>query len=176
MITQLKRTPALYLVGFMGAGKTVIGRLVAERLGWRFVDLDDDIEAREKSTISAIFDERGEEDFRRIETAALRARIGEVECGRPTVIALGGGAFAQPENFVLLMEHGIVIWLDCPLEVVRRRVAQATHRPLARDPEQFEQLFHARRQTYRRAHHAVPITSDDPAMAAEAILRLPIFK
>jgi shikimate kinase len=176
MILRLKNTPAIYLVGFMASGKTTIGRLLAERLGWRFVDLDDDIEAAQKMKISQIFDTRGEEEFRRAEHAAMRARVREIECGTPTVMALGGGAFVQPDNYALLEDNGVTIWLDCPFETIKRRVEQATHRPLARDPATFALLYGARREAYARADYRIPIESDDPAAVVEAVMRLPLFK
>ncbi len=175
MITRLKRSPGIYVVGFMAAGKTTIGRLLADRLGWNFGDLDDDIEAAEGCAIAEIFAGRGEAEFRRIETEALRARVRAIERGTPTVLAMGGGAFAHPGNFELVENHGIAVWLDCPLEVVKRRVAQAEHRPLAKDPERFERLYEERRQAYGRADFRIPIESDDPAQAVEAVLVLPIF-
>ena len=85
----LKRTPAIYLVGFMGSGKTTVGRLLAERLGWSFVDLDDNIEARERMPIAEIFETRGEPAFRAIEAEVLRGLVQAVKAGRPLVIALG---------------------------------------------------------------------------------------
>ncbi len=78
MNIRLKHTPGLYLVGFMGCGKSTIGHLAAARLGWRFADLDADIEAAENAAISDIFDTRGETEFRRMETEALRARAMEI--------------------------------------------------------------------------------------------------
>ncbi|MDQ6705626.1 MAG: shikimate kinase, partial [Acidobacteriota bacterium] len=134
MILKLKRTPGIYLVGFMGSGKTTVGRLLAERIGWNFYDVDDDIEAREKTSIARIFEMRGEAEFRRIETDAIRARVRRIECGIPAVLALGGGAFVQPENYALLSNNGVSVWLDCPFDVIRRRVANDSSRPLARDP------------------------------------------
>jgi len=175
MITKLKRSPGLYIVGFMGAGKTTIGVLLAEQLGWSFADLDDDIEAAAACSIAEIFDTRGEPEFRRIETDALRARVRAIERGSPTVLALGGGAYAQPGNFDLVRENGITIWLDCPFDVVKRRVAQAVHRPLARDPERLGLLYEERRESYGRADYRIGIESDDPAVAVAAVLELPIF-
>ena len=92
MILKLKRTPGIYLVGFMGSGKTTIGRHLADELGWSFADLDADIEAEQGTTIAQIFDTRGEDEFRRIETAAIQKRVRMIEKGRPMVLALGGGA------------------------------------------------------------------------------------
>jgi shikimate kinase len=176
MITKLKRSPGIYVVGFMAVGKTTIARLLAERLGWGFADLDEDIEAAAGSAITTIFETRGEAEFRRIETEALRTRVRAIEHGCPTVLALGGGAFVQPENFELIENNGVTVWLDCPLEIVRRRVAAAAHRPLARDPVQFETLYQARRQSYARADHRIVIETDDPATAVDTVLALPIFR
>jgi len=172
MILKLKRTPGIYLVGFMAAGKTTIGRLLAEHLGWRFVDLDEDIEAQQKRTIAEIFDARGEAEFRRIENEALTHRVRAVERGTAMVVALGGGAFAQDANFQLVSDHGVAIWLDCPAEIAWRRVAETSHRPLARDREKFQELYAARRDFYARADGRIEIISDDPAVAVDAILAL----
>jgi len=176
MILKLKRTPGIYLVGFMGSGKSTIGRLLAERIGWHFVDLDEEIEAAENMSILEIFETRGEAEFRRVEREKMRERVRAIECGRPTVLALGGGAIVQPENYALVENNGIAIWLDCPFETVRRRVETASHRPLARDPTSFARLYETRRESYARADYRIPIESDDPAVAVEAALRLPLFK
>jgi len=175
MILKLKRTPGIYLTGFMASGKTTIGRLLADELGWQFIDLDEEIEAQQGISIAQIFDTRGEQEFRRIETDAVRAHVRLIERGRPAVIALGGGAFVQPENFSLLENNGVTVWLDCPLETVCRRVAQVSHRPLARDPQRLEELYRERQAGYARADYRIPIESDDPSAAVAAILALPLF-
>ena len=175
MISKLKQTPGLYLLGFMGSGKTTVGKLLAERLGWHFADIDGDIEAAERRSIADIFDTLGEEAFRRIETEAIEQRVRAVACGRPTVIALGGGAAAQPGNVELIETHGVTIWLSCSLETVVRRAGEDSRRPLARDPKQFEELFYARQQAYGRANFRIDIETDDPLAAVNAILRLPLF-
>jgi shikimate kinase len=175
MLLKLKRTPGIYLTGFMASGKTTIGGLLADQLGWQFFDLDEEIEARQGASIVEIFDNRGEPEFRRIETDAIRSHVRLIERGRPAVIALGGGAFVQPENFALLENNGVCVWLDCPLETVRRRVAEALHRPLARDTQHLENLYRERQAAYARADYRIPIESDDPAVAVNAILALPLF-
>src|ERR1700683_3255811 len=76
MLLKLKRTPGLYLVGFMGSGKSAVGRLLADELGWSFADVDDDIEKEQGVSIADIFDTRGEEEFRRLEQEAIRKRAG----------------------------------------------------------------------------------------------------
>ncbi len=175
MITKLKRTPGIYLVGFMGCGKSTIGRMLAENIGWPFEDLDEEIERERHETISEIFEKKGEPEFRRIEAEALRRRVRRVESGRPLVLALGGGAFTQQENVELLKENGITIWLDCPLEVLQVRVARGTHRPLARDPEKFEELFSTRRAAYEQAEFRVEVGNASPSNHVTRILQLPIF-
>lgn len=175
MIAKLKRTPGIYLVGFMGCGKSVVGQRLAERLGWEFTDIDADIEAGQKVSIAEIFDTRGEEEFRRIETEAIRRCVQIVQHGRPLVIAMGGGAFARPVNYEIVENNGITVWLDCPLSIIRQRVAQSGHRPLARDPIKFELLYYARRESYARADFRIEISGDDPDVAVDAVLKLPIF-
>ena len=177
-ITNLsaKQTPGIYLVGFMGSGKSTIGRKLASKIGWRFADLDDDIEAHSAKTISEIFDQEGEAEFRRMESAMLAVRIAEVKAGRPLVLALGGGAFAQQQNRLALKHAGLVIWLDVPFELVQQRLAGFSHRPLARDPEKFRALFHQRREAYAEAEAHIAITSDDTKPAIDAILKLEFFQ
>jgi shikimate kinase len=111
-----------------------------------------------------------------LEHQKIRHHVRAIERGRPAVLALGGGAIVPPENYALLENNGIIIWLDCPFEIVRRRVEPASHRPLARDPVSFAQLYETRRESYARADYCIPIESDDPAVAVEAALRLPLFK
>src|SRR5580700_3580484 len=104
---KLKRAPGVYLAGFMGSGKTTVARVLADRLGWDFIDLDAEIEAAEQATIANLFETKGEPEFRRIETETIRRVIRRIDCGMPTVIALGGGSFVQPVNTALLEDHGI---------------------------------------------------------------------
>ena len=175
MILKLKRTPGLYIVGFMGSGKSTVGRALAKHLGWRFADLDEDIEAREQVPIAQIFDERGEEEFRRVENEALKRRISDIARGVPWVLAVGGGCYAQPRNLELMTNHGLSLWLDAPLELIRSRVAHSTHRPLARDPDKFEELYHARRTSYEKADYRIEVGPSGSPGAVEDILQLPIF-
>ncbi|MCC7496786.1 MAG: shikimate kinase [Bryobacterales bacterium] len=172
----LKRTPGIYLVGFMGAGKTTIGRRLAARLGWSFVDLDLDIECCAAQRISEIFEQQGEARFRELEHEALKKRVQAISAGSATVLALGGGAFAEPRTAALLEDHGATIWLDCPFDKVQERVARTSHRPLARDPVRFRQLYEERLETYRRADYRVPIETDECSETVDRILRLPLFR
>jgi shikimate kinase len=176
MILKLVRTPGIFLVGFMGCGKTTVGKLLADRLGWSFVDLDAGIEAEQGISIAQIFDQFGEEHFRKLETEAIRKHARMVRSGRSMVVALGGGAFTRPENLQLLEDHGVTVWLDCPLELVQRRVAPEPVRPLARDPRKFCELYDARRPSYARADYRIEVASDDPIPVVDAISALSIFK
>lgn len=175
MDTRLIRTPALYLVGFMGCGKTTIGAALADELGWSFFDLDDDVEAAAGARIVEIFEREGEAEFRRREHEALDRRVSSAKHGHPMVVALGGGAFAQENNVELVKDNGVTVWLDARFELVRDRVAPQTHRPLARDPEKFAALFQARLPVYARADYRIPIEGDDERAAVSAILGLEIF-
>ena len=175
MILKLKRTPGIYLVGFMASGKTTVGRLLADELGWSFADLDEDIEATHGSSISDIFEKRGEEEFRAVEKDAVRRRVGEVARGRPMVVALGGGSFNDESSRALLQENGVTIWLDCSFPRVCARIEGTSHRPLARDPEKFQRLFHERKDMYSKAEYRIEVETDDPTAIVQTILRLGIL-
>jgi shikimate kinase len=175
MRLKLKRTPGIYLVGFMGSGKTTVGRALADEIGWSFVDLDVEIERRAELTIPEIFDQRGEPAFRDLESALLKQYVRSIECGRPHVLSLGGGAFLSPPNVELVVNNGVSLWLDCPLDTIEQRVAGSNHRPLARDPVKMRELYEARREGYSRADYRVEIRTDDPLVVVKQILELPLF-
>ncbi len=175
MTLKLKRTPGLYLVGFMAAGKTTVGRALADQLGWPFVDIDSDIEAREGAAIAQIFLQRGEAEFRALETEAIRMRVSHIEAGHPCVVALGGGAFVQSRNWELIANNGITLWLDCTLDTIRTRLGDDATRPLAADRAALAQLFEDRRPLYARADFRVEVDTGDVREIVHRILNLPIF-
>jgi shikimate kinase len=175
MTLKLKRTPGLYLVGFMASGKTTVGRALADEIGWPFVDIDSEIEMREGKAISKIFVDRGEDAFRELETDVIRTHISGIESGQPSVVALGGGAFIQPRNWELIGNNGVTVWLDCPIETVRRRLGDDTTRPLASDRNGLAQLFEDRRLLYARADYRIDVDTDDVPEIIERILHLPLF-
>jgi shikimate kinase len=175
MILKLKRTPGIYLVGFMGSGKSTVGRALAYELGWHFLDLDEEIEREQGTTIGSIFDQRGEVEFRRIEADALYRCVRSIQSGHPRVISLGGGAFLHHENLDLVSNNGVSVWLDCPLPVIERRIAGFTHRPLARDPHHLRHLYEVRREGYSRADYRIDTDDDDAAATVARILALPLF-
>jgi len=157
---HLQRPEIVALTGFMGSGKTTAGRALAELLGWKFVDLDEFIEQRAGIAIREIFAQRGEAEFRRIESAALRELLGR--CVESMVIALGGGTFVQPDNAeALRLTEVRTVFLDLPLNEMLARCAEhdiqmaAGLRPLAQDEQAFRWLFEARLPFYRKAEIAV---------------------
>jgi shikimate kinase len=173
---KLKRTPALYLVGFMASGKTTIGRAVAEELGWPFTDIDREIEARQGRSIAEIFLNDGEAVFRELETETIRKHVQEIEAGNPCVVALGGGAFVQPQNWELIQDNGVAVWLDCTLETVRTRLGEDATRPLAIDRgHALQKLYEDRRPLYARADFRIDVDTAELSDIVQKILRLPIF-
>jgi shikimate kinase len=148
------------LTGFMGAGKTSVGRALAALLGWAFLDLDQEIELRQKLPIREIFQFHGELRFREIEADTLLAILEQVSA--PTVIALGGGTFIQDRNAALLRERGAhVVFLETPMRQLLQRCRVATRssaenlRPLAADPDAFRALYAQRLPHYRAARITV---------------------
>ena len=148
---------AVFLIGFMGAGKSSVGRALSALLGWRFEDLDERIEQREQRAIREIFRDSGESEFRRAEYGALKELLAELSAGADRIVALGGGAFVQKRNARLLEAAGVAtVFLDAdPVELwqrcQRQSEEQAHERPLLRDPENFRDLYLSRRPHYLKA-------------------------
>lgn len=157
----------IYLVGFMGAGKTTIGSLLADRLGWEFVDLDAAIEAREKRSVRAIFASSGEAYFRELEAACLRQLSG----GPERVISLGGGAYVDPSNRELVDSTGISVYLEAPLEMLLSRIDDDGSRPLARDRPELTRLFADRTPSYNMAQVVIGTGNREPAEVVGELLR-----
>lgn len=175
MTLKLKRTPGLFLVGFMASGKSTVGRALADEIGWPFIDIDAEIEQQQGQSISQLFSERGEAAFREIETEAIRRHIAQIRSGHPSVIALGGGAFVQPQNWTLISENGVTVWLDCPFETLCQRLGADTTRPLAANRDKLAELFQHRRPLYSRADYRVEILSAEVSDVVESIRKLPLF-
>ena len=141
----------------MGAGKSTVGRILAARLGWAFYDLDLVIEARERASVPDLFAAAGEARFREVERAAL-AHLLETDLRRTdSVVALGGGTFAQTENRKILERFAATtVLLNAPLEELRRRCSEGgSQRPLAQEAARFAQLFESRRGAYNLADFQV---------------------
>lgn len=144
----LKKTN-VYLVGMMGAGKTTVGRKLANRLGYGFLDTDKLIEQALGKSVSDIFATEGEAAFRRLESDVLC----EVSAYTSQVVATGGGIVTQPMNWSYL-RHGVVIWLDVPVPVLVSRLSGDSSRPLLKDADlttKLEDLFSDRHQMYELA-------------------------
>lgn len=142
------RADKLYLVGFMGAGKTTVARALGRRLGWRVEDIDERIESRERRAVADIFSKEGENYFRQAERTVLQELLPD----RNIVIATGGGTFADPDNRAMMLADGAVAWLDLPLTRVVDRVPADGRRPLAADRQQMEHLYLRRQIAYAQAH------------------------
>jgi shikimate kinase len=173
-LSRVRELRAVFLVGFMGAGKTTVGQALSRQLGLPFEDLDDRIQHREGKTIEQIFHESGEAEFRRAESAALRALLGELGSS-VRVVALGGGAFVQPGNAALIEEAKVhSVFLDAPVdELLRRCEEEAKKRPLRQDATQFRELYEARRQSYMKAAIRIETTGKDvDTVAAEVACSL----
>lgn len=149
--TTTDRSPviAVFLVGFMGAGKTSVGQVLAAALGWRFVDLDVRIVARTSRSVAEIFAEDGEASFRQMEHEELRSLLGELDTAR-TVISLGGGAWMQSANANILRAASLpVLFLDAPVEELWQRcLPERGTRPLLQSEIAFRELYAARRPAY----------------------------
>jgi len=160
----------------MGSGKTTVGTLLARQLAWRFVDLDDRIEAAANMRIPEMFERLGELAFRQIEADQLRATLGRVfELKESIVLALGGGTYAQTGAPEFLRAAGVpVIWLDAPPDVLLARCMTMTGRPLFRDESSFRALYAQRLPSYQLAEHRVD-SSGDPARVVSDILSLNII-
>ena len=158
----------MVLVGFMGAGKSAVGRRLARRLGYRFEDMDRRIEKREGRTIADIFEERGEAAFRALEEEEARALGGIAG----VVVATGGGAFAQPATRALLQQGALTVWLQCSLEAALRRIRLVGRRPLAGNREIMRALLAEREPSYRQADVAVDTSRRTTREVVDRIVEL----
>jgi shikimate kinase len=159
----------IYLVGFMGSGKSTVGEKLASRLGFAFIDLDSVISAKAGRSIKEIFSLSGEAYFRQLEHDTLR----ETRLPDSVVVATGGGTFAFEENIQFIRSSGLSIYLAAPFDLLAQRIAgKADERPLFRDDRAAYELYQLRAKYYRMADRTVEIRTDETA--AEVVERIVI--
>jgi len=165
-----RRVRRIVLTGFMGSGKSTVGPLVAKKLGWRFIDADDVIEADAGMPISATFAQNGEADFR----AREQATIARLASGDALVLALGGGAIENDATRRLLLEGPgtLLVHLEVSLDTTldRCRGSEGT-RPVLADQTNLAARYERRLPLYRMAHVSIPVDSMSPRKVADAVLR-----
>src|SRR5262245_58601581 len=156
----------VYLVGFMGAGKTRVGRELASRLGWFFVDMDQEIENAEGISVRQIFEQRGEPHFRQLE----REHLKRLSSRTRVVVALGGGAYIDLENRLLADSTGTTVWLKVSFDNVVHRVTIDGTRPLFASSDQAKRLYEDRIPVYALAQVHVLTDGREPGDVADEIV------
>lgn len=169
MVIGSAQQRSIVLVGFMAAGKSKIGALLADRLRLPFLDTDKAIEQSCGRSITELFRDHGEAEFRRAE----RELITRLMSGGPQVIALGGGAFADPANREALNSGARTIWLDTPFELIVERLSRFSHRPLATDRSESElrALWKQRRSSYAFAQIRIDTADADPPAIVDRVVQ-----
>lgn len=158
-MNDLLQGTSVFLVGMMGSGKSTVGRLLAHQLGYRFYDSDVVIERVAGKTINQIFADDGEESFRQLESQVLSQLSAQIK----SIIATGGGIVMQQLNWSYL-HHGLVIWLDAPVDVLIDRLREDITRPLLQqeNPAQaIQNILDQRRNLYAEADLHIPISAED---------------
>lgn len=158
----------IYLIGFMGSGKTTVGHVLAQTLNRRFVDMDEELEKHFRKPIRDVFAQQGEETFRKSETALLK----DLANGDRLIVAAGGGAADRDENRESMSRSGTLVHLQTDLGACKNRLTESdlVLRPLWRDLEFVEHLFERRKEVYARADIAIAIDGKSPAEAARDVI------
>ncbi|MEQ6387930.1 shikimate kinase [Bacillaceae bacterium S4-13-58] len=160
----------IYLVGFMGSGKSTVGKLLGERLGIDFYDLDEEIEKMTKQSIPEIFQKVGEEGFRRYESELLK----NISSSKPKIIATGGGVVEKQANRIFMKENGIVIYLHTEFKSIEKRLENDENRPLWSKSFEGKKALYIRRLTLYEdcAHKKIHTDQLSPNTIAEKISRI----
>lgn len=170
-ITQVSSAKSIVLIGFMGTGKSSVGRILEKQTGSHRFDTDEMISSKLNMSIQEIFSKHGEERFRAAETEALESLVGK----ESAIIVTGGGVVTKPKNIDLLKRLGTVVWLDADHATLRARLNQLKDRPLLQTPNpavSLSELLHARNPLYQNtADIRVDISEKEPAEIAELILK-----
>jgi len=162
----------IYLVGFMGAGKTTVGRELAARISAPFFDLDELIESAEKASIKEVFAQHGEPYFRKRERDVLRS----TRHLESAVVATGGGTFTFDENIQLIQSEGLSVYLSAPYSLLRSRIGEkATERPLFRDDIAAHELYASRIRYYRMSDITIEVREEETTneIVERLLLELP---
>lgn len=169
MVSSLLQGVNLYLIGMMGAGKTTVGQLLAEHLGYRFLDTDDVITKSSGRSINQLFVEEGEAAFRQLESDVLA----QVCAYTHLTVATGGGIVLRQKNWGYL-RHGLVVWLDLPVDLLYTRIAADTTRPLLQDADpkgKLRSLLEERTPLYSQADLKITLTEEaTPAEIANRVI------
>jgi len=159
LIKSEENMKSIYLVGFMGCGKTTVGKILAKALNRQFIDLDEKIVSHTGKSIPTIFEESGENGFRKIESEVLKK-----ELSKNSIISTGGGIVTRPENMVFMKQNGIVFYLESTIETLYNRIHQDPNRPNAvnRSIEELNTLFISRKSLYEKADITISDTEKSP--------------
>jgi shikimate kinase/3-dehydroquinate synthase len=159
----------IVIVGFMAAGKTVVGRRLAARIGLPFLDTDREIEKVFGCSVAEIFARHGEGGFRTVERELVAGLLG----GQPQVVSTGGGVFVDEQMRTSINASATSVWLDPPFELIIDRLGSSSERPLATGTpvDALRRLWRERRQSYAEAHLHIQITDPRPDIAVERIVR-----
>lgn len=170
MTTSILKGVNLYLIGMMGAGKTTVGRELAKQLSYGFVDADNVIEQATKQSINQLFASVGEAGFRQIESDVLA----QICAFTKLVISTGGGVILQQKNWSYL-RHGLIVWLDVPVELLYTRLSEDTTRPLLQDvdlKEKLRSLLEQRQALYNQADVRISVLEGEtPSQIATRVLQ-----
>ncbi|MCM8774268.1 MAG: shikimate kinase [Candidatus Omnitrophica bacterium] len=161
----------IYLVGFMGTGKTIVGKLLSHRLKKQFIEMDEFIEQREKMSILKIFSQRGEGYFRKVEKEVLKEIANKNDC----VVSCGGGVVIDNENMEILKRTGLVICLSADSETIYERTAKDKNRPLLNvdnPKKRIEELLKIREPFYRKSHIFIDTTNISPEEVVDKIVKV----
>jgi shikimate kinase len=156
----MEKTKNIILLGFMGSGKTSVGKLLAETLNYRFLDLDAEIEKNNGLKVPEIFAKFGEKHFRELESREIENLKGKERC----VISLGGGAFCSQKNIDILKQVGLTVWLKADFALIISRLGreETEKRPLLREKEKAEELLKSREQFYSQADLVIETGNNKP--------------
>jgi len=161
--------PSVYLIGFMGSGKTSIGKLLSAKLKMPFFDTDELIIKKAGKTIPQIFNDSGEAYFRGLESAV----ISEIALAKNGVVSVGGGAVINPDNWRQIQNSGTTVYLQWPLEVLQQRIINDKNRPLVSTAAELKKLFETRQNNYKKADVTIDCSEGmSPEQIVDQIIKL----